>query len=92
MKILFGGIYMKAIKKWLMDKEGIFIVITWWIILFIIFTILLGVNINTVVKNSKITAENSSEYIHEFIKSGDVVYPYSEYIESSCRHNETDDE
>ena len=79
---------MKAIKKWLMDKEGIFIVITWWIILFVVFTILLGVNINTVSKNSKITAETSQTYIHEFIHTGDVVYPYSEYIKSGCRYDE----
>ena len=58
---------MKAIKKWLMDKEGVFIVITWWVILFIVFSIILGTSIGNVVKNSEITAETSTTYIQDFI-------------------------
>ena len=83
---------MKAIKKWLMDKEGVFIVITWWIILFVVFSILLGVNINNVVKNTKITEETSTKYIQEFISSGDLVLPYNENIASASARYDQENE
>ena len=73
---------MKAIKKWLFDKEGLFIIITWWFIAFVIFTIMLGTSINAVSKNSKITAETSPSYVQEFIESGDNVIPYNENVAS----------
>ena len=74
---------MKAIKKWLMDKEGVFIVITWWIILFIVFTIMLGVNIKNISYNLKVTAETAPTYVEEFITSGDVEMPYNQNVISS---------
>ena len=74
---------MKAIKKWLMDKEGVFIVITWWVILFIVFSIILGTSIGNVVKNSEITAETSTTYIQDFITKGDVTFPYNENIKKA---------
>ena len=73
---------MKAIKKWLFDKEGLFIIITWWFIAFVIFTIMLVSSINSVSKNLEITAETSSNYVHEFIESGDNVIPYNENVAS----------
>ena len=73
---------MKAIKKWLFDKEGLFIVITWWFIAFVIFTIILGTSVNSVSKNSHITKETSPSYVHEFIESGDNVIPYNENVAS----------
>ena len=73
---------MKAIKKWLFDKEGLFIVITWWFIAFVIFTIILGTSINSVSKNSHITKETSPSYVQEFIESGDNVIPYNENVAS----------
>lgn len=74
---------MKAIKKWLMDKEGIFILITWWIILFVVFTILLVVNIKNVSYNLKITSETSPTYIQEFINNQEVEMPYNENVLAS---------
>ena len=73
---------MKAIKKWLMDKEGVFIVITWWVILFIIFTIMLGTSINNVNKNLQITSVTSKEFIQEAITTG-VTLPYNENVSSA---------
>lgn len=73
---------MKAIKKWLLDKEGLFIVITWWFIAFVIFTIILGTSINKVSKNLDVTKETSPTYVQEFIESGDNVIPYNENISS----------
>ena len=73
---------MKAIKKWLFDKEGLFIIITWWIIAFVIFTIMLGTSANSVSKNLKITRETSSSYVEAFIESGDNVIPYNEKVAS----------
>ena len=83
---------MKTIKKWLMDKEGVFVVITWWIILFAVFSILLGVNINSVVKNLEITKETSQVHIHDFIKSGDLVLHYNEKISSASARYDQENE
>ena len=63
---------MKALKKWLFDKEGLFIVITWWLILLIVFTIMLGTGIKGILVNNSITADSSSQYVHEAIKNGDI--------------------
>ena len=73
---------MKAIKKWLLDKEGLFIVITWWFIAFVIFSIMLGTSIAAVSKNSEITKDTAANYVHEFIESGDNVIPYNENVAS----------
>ena len=83
---------MKAIKKWLMDKEGVFIVITWWIILFVVFGILLGVNVGNVVNNTKITEETSTAHIQEFINTGDLVLPYDENVPSASARYDQENE
>ena len=73
---------MKAIKKWLYDKEGLFIIITWWFIALVIFSIILGTSINNVSKNSQITKDTAPSYVEAFIESGDNVIPYNENVKS----------
>ena len=73
---------MKSIKKWLFDKEGLFIIITWWFIAFVIFSIILGTSAKSVVKNSDITTETAPSYVEAFIESGDNVIPYNENVAS----------
>ena len=75
---------MKAIKKWLFDKEGLFIIITWWSIALVIFSIILGTSIKGVVSNSKITADTIDGYVHEFIEQGDNITPYNENVVSTA--------
>lgn len=83
---------MKSLKKWILDKEGLFIIITWWFIAFVIFTIMLGTSIKSVSKNLDITKETSTSYIQAFIESGDNVIPYNENISSvSVGVNSVDD-